>query len=110
MLEKTNRINWLYDFYGPLLTEKQRAMLELYYHEDWSLGEIAEHHGISRQAVFEAIKRAQTALEDLEQRLHLLEKHNRRIAIADEIRKRLEVYPEGKAQIEPLLDALLDLD
>ncbi|MBN2908259.1 YlxM family DNA-binding protein [Polycladomyces sp. WAk] len=110
MLEKTNRINWLYDFYGPLLTEKQRAMLELYYHEDWSLGEIAEHHGISRQAVFEAIKRAQTALEELEQRLQLLEKHNRRVAIADEIRKRLEVHPEGKAQIEPLLDALLDLD
>lgn len=109
MLEKTNRINWLYDFYGPLLTEKQRAMLELYYHEDWSLGEIADHHGISRQAVFEAIKRAQSSLEEWEERLHLLEKHNRRIAIADEIRKRLESHPEGKA-IEPLLDALLDLD
>jgi uncharacterized protein len=110
MLEKTTRINLLYDFYGPLLTEKQRAMLELYFHEDWSLGEIAGHYGISRQAVYEAVKRAQDAMIDLESRLHLLEKHRRRREIAEEILRRLEDVPEGKRVAEPLLQRLLDLD
>lgn len=110
MLEKTTRINLLYDFYGPLLTDKQRAMLELYYHEDWSLGEIAGHYGISRQAVYEAVKRAQDAMIDLESRLRLLEKHRRRREIAEEMLRRLEEIPEGKRVAEPLIRQLLDLD
>lgn len=110
MLEKTTRINLLYDFYGPLLTEKQRTMLVLYYHEDWSLGEIAEHYGISRQAVYETVKRAQDTMIDLESRLHLLEKHRRRRDIAEEILRKLEAVPEGKRVAEPLIKRLLDLD
>jgi predicted DNA-binding protein YlxM (UPF0122 family) len=50
-LEKTNRINLLFDFYAPLLTEKQRTFLSCYVHDDFSLGEIAAEFSISRQAV-----------------------------------------------------------
>jgi uncharacterized protein len=109
VLDKTTRLNLLYDFYAPLLTDKQRMMMELYYHEDWSLGEIAEHFGISRQAVFEAVKRAQTALEDLENRLHLVEKHQRRREIAEQIAAKVDGTTAAR-DVQTLLDALMDLD
>ncbi|SEN14327.1 hypothetical protein SAMN05444955_106126 [Lihuaxuella thermophila] len=110
VLEKTTAMNLLYDFYGSLLTEKQRAMLELYYHEDWSLGEIAEHQGVSRQAVFEAIKRAQATLTDLEEKLGLMEKHLKRQKLAQELLKRLETMPEARSIAEPYVTRMVDID
>ena len=56
-IEKTNRINALFEFYEPLLTEKQMTYIELYYRDDYSLGEIAENYQVSRQAVYDNIKR-----------------------------------------------------
>ena len=50
----------LFDFYGETLTEKQRELFDLYYNEDLSLSEIAEHAGITRQGVRDSIKRAET--------------------------------------------------
>ncbi|QKG84644.1 YlxM family DNA-binding protein [Kroppenstedtia pulmonis] len=109
MLEKTTQVNLLYDFYGPLLTERQRNLFELYYHEDWSLSEIAEYHGISRQAVFEGIKRAQKTLEDWEKGLRLSQRHLCRREIVEAIRQKLKGLPEAES-VEPLLQKLLDLD
>ncbi|WP_225999240.1 putative DNA-binding protein [Paenibacillus sp. BJ-4] len=77
-LEKTNRINRLFDFYEPLLTEKQQMFLKYYFHDDFSLGEIASEFEISRQAVYEHIKRAEQVLEMYEEKLGLLSKHERR--------------------------------
>jgi predicted DNA-binding protein YlxM (UPF0122 family) len=74
-LAKTNRINLLFDFYEPLLTEKQRTFLKYYFHDDYSLGEIAAEFEISRQAVYEHIKRAEAVLEGYEGKLRLLAKH-----------------------------------
>ena len=85
MLEKTNRINLLFDFYEPLLTEKQRTFLELYFHDDYSLGEIAENLTISRQAVYEHIKRAELTLQEYESKLHLLHKHEQRMKLRQEL-------------------------
>jgi hypothetical protein len=76
-LEKTNRINMLFDFYGPLLTEKQRMFLKYHYLHDYSLGEIAADFAISRQAVYEHLKRAEEMLESYEKRLGLLKRHER---------------------------------
>ncbi|MGR6836610.1 YlxM family DNA-binding protein [Syntrophomonas erecta] len=72
MLEKIEHITMLKDFYGPLLTEKQQAVLYLYYENDWSMTEIAGHMGITRQAVFDLLKRSEKALEEYEDRLHLV--------------------------------------
>ena len=58
----------LLDFYGPVLTEKQRVILTEYYNEDLSLAEIAENLGITRQGVRYAIKHGEAALDELEQR------------------------------------------
>jgi len=77
-LAKTTQINLLFDFYEPLLTEKQRTFLSHYFHDDFTLGEIAENFGISRQAVFEHIRRAESTLHDYEAKLGLLRKHEQR--------------------------------
>lgn len=74
MLEKVSWMNMLYDFYGQLLTERQRSLMELYYSQDLSLGEIAGEYGVSRQAVYDTLKRAGKALEDYEARLGLVRK------------------------------------
>jgi len=64
MLEKTTRVNFLYDFYQTLLTEKQQVYMQLYYLDDLSLGEIAEEYGVSRQAVYDNVRRTEAMLED----------------------------------------------
>lgn len=68
-LAKNLEIAVLMDFYGEMLTEKQRSFLEYYYNDDLSLSEIAENEGITRQGVRDAIKRAETQLFDMESRL-----------------------------------------
>ncbi|MGC5327161.1 putative DNA-binding protein [Brevibacillus sp. SYSU BS000544] len=78
MLEKTNQVNVLFDFYAMLLKGKQREYLELYYLDDLSLGEIAEMHEVSRQAVYDHIKRAEKQLFEYEQKLQLTHKHEQR--------------------------------
>lgn len=70
-LEKTTRINYLYDFYHSLLTEKQRAYVELYYLEDYTFSEIAETLNVTRQAVYDNLKRTKDLLEDYETNLEL---------------------------------------
>ena len=67
-------ITILLDFYGEMLTEKQRDFLTYYYNDDLSLSEIAENDGISRQGVRDAIKRAETLLYDMESKLGFAQK------------------------------------
>ena len=62
----------LLDFYGGLLTEKQRECYDLHYNEDLSLSEIAEQSGISRQGVWDNIRRAEAALQELEDKTGLV--------------------------------------
>lgn len=73
-MEKVVEINLLYDFYGQLLTDKQRDMIELYYSHDLSLGEISECMNISRQAVYDLLKRSEKLLYSYEDKLKLVEK------------------------------------
>ncbi|MCL2446282.1 MAG: DNA-binding protein [Oscillospiraceae bacterium] len=73
-MAKDMKIAMLMDFYGEMLTDKQRDFLEYYYHEDLSLAEIAHNEGITRQGVRDAIKRAESALADMESRLELVER------------------------------------
>lgn len=64
----------LYDFYGELLTEHQKEIYEDFMFNDYSLGEIAEDRGISRQGVHDLIKRCDKILNSYEEKLHLLER------------------------------------
>ena len=65
----------LFDFYGEMLTDKQKEMFDLYYNEDLSLAEISEHAGITRQGVRDSIVRAEHTLRDMEQRLGLVARY-----------------------------------
>ena len=71
---KNLEISLLLDFYGEMLTEKQRDMVDYYYNDDLSLSEIAENEGITRQGVRDSIKRAETQLLEMEERLHLVQR------------------------------------
>ena len=73
-MDKVLEITLLYDFYGDLLTEKQKNVIELYYLDDYSLNEIGDSCGITRQAVHEMIKRTEKILMQYEQKLLLVDK------------------------------------
>ena len=67
--QKKLEFSVLLDYYGAVLTDKQRAILTEYYDEDLSLAEIAENYGITRQGVRDAIKHGEATLTDMESRL-----------------------------------------
>ncbi|MDS9470555.1 putative DNA-binding protein [Sporosarcina pasteurii] len=107
-LVKTTRVNFLFDFYQSLLTDKQRTYMKLYYLEDLSLGEIADEHNVSRQAVYDNVRRTEAMLEDYEQKLNLFSKFQRRLEIIEKMEKMLVDESAQSEEIKRLLDALKD--
>lgn len=69
---QTFRMTMLFDFYGDLLTDRQKEFYDLYYNNDLSLGEIAENYGISRQGVRDVIVRAEGILTEIEDKTGLV--------------------------------------
>jgi len=76
-IERKIEISRLFDYYGSLLSEKQREMFSCYYNEDLSLAEIAELFGITRQGVRDALKKSENHLRDAEEKLKMLERFDR---------------------------------
>jgi len=74
MEDETLHKTMLFDFFGDLLTEKQREYFDLYHNEDLSLSEIAERVGISKQGVYDIIMRAEKSLEDVEAKTGIIQK------------------------------------
>jgi predicted DNA-binding protein YlxM (UPF0122 family) len=72
MRAETLEMTMLFDFYGELLTEKQREYFDLRHNEDLSLAEIAENVGITRQGVFDIVARAEATLRDAEAKTGLI--------------------------------------
>jgi len=107
VLEKTTRINYLYDFYQSLLTPKQQSYMSLYYLDDFSLGEIADEYGVSRQAVYDNIKRTEAMLEEYEEKLLLFDKFQRRSKLLNEIKV---VLNEDAPSKQALLEAVAELE
>ncbi len=113
MLERTTRVNILYDFYGKLLSTKQQDYLELYYQDDWSYAEIAEKHDLSRQGVHDNIKRAEQALEDYEDKLGLYQTYLTRQKLLEEARQlcnQLAISVEEKTKMNKIIDKIRDID
>lgn len=79
----------LFDFYGELLTEKQREYFDLHYNEDLSLAEIADIGGISRQGVWDIIRRAEAALREIEAKTGLVARFRARREALSEIETKL---------------------
>ena len=74
MFEKNLELGYLLDFYGELLSERKRAVMDMYYNEDLSLAEIASEIGISRQGARDIIKKSEDELLFFEEKLGLAEK------------------------------------
>ncbi|WP_431308944.1 putative DNA-binding protein [Halalkalibacter lacteus] len=102
-------MNYLFDFYQSLLTQKQRKYMSLYYLDDFSLGEIAEEFEVSRQAVYDNIKRTEVMLEDYEVKLMLLTKFVKRSELVTQMKSAIKVNATPE-EIMSLLDSLEKLD
>jgi len=104
----------LYDFYGELLTEHQRAVYEDAVFNDMSLGEIAQDLGVSRQAVHDLVKRCDRILAGYEEKLHLVSKFQETRLMVEEIRQKLKAFQETGdssliAQIEKVAADIMEL-
>ena len=74
MDQKAFHMTLLYDFYGDLLTDRQREFYDLYHNEDLSLAEIAENAGITRQGVRDVLVRAEATLNEIEEKTGLIQR------------------------------------
>ena len=105
MFEKDLKISYLLDFYGDVLTDRKKDVLDMYYNEDLSLAEIAEQIGISRQGVRDLIKKAEEELLFLEEKLGLAKKmralhfHSEKML---SIAEHTDIPNELKAEIEEI--------
>ena len=99
----------LLDFYGDLLTEKQRESLDYYYNDDLSLGEIAQEHGISRQGVWDNIRHAEASMRGIEEKTGLIRRFEATRSGLQEVRRLAEGLPpsDEALQIRRRVDALL---
>ena len=86
-MEKNVEISLLYSFYGRMLTERQADTVDLYYNEDLSLSEIAQHMGITRQGVSDLIRRSESELYGFEDKLKLYSRFEAINASAAKIRE-----------------------
>ena len=92
MKSQAYRMALLFDFYGDVLTERQKEFYDLYYNEDLSLSEIAENNGITRQGVRDVIVRAEPILSDLEDKTGLIRRFHA-------MRKQLQSVQENAQEI-----------
>lgn len=99
---KNLEISLLFDTYAEYLSDKQREVFDFYYNEDFSLAEIAEHTGITRQGVRDWIKRTEQQLLELEEKLHF----HKKVTALKETAKGVS---SGEAQLRDLLDMIEDL-
>lgn len=98
-LEKSIYINELYDLYGSLLTKKQQEIIELYYCDDLSLSEISEQLEVSRNAVYDCLKKGVKQLENYEKELNLYQRKNELETYFEEIKSK---YKEQISLIEEI--------
>ena len=83
-------VTLLYDFYGELLTQKQKLVFEMYYQNDLSLTEIGDELSISRQAVRDQLKRTEKILAGYEEKLNLVERFMRHKKAVEKMKKLIE--------------------
>jgi len=87
MKNQAYRMAMLYDFYGDLLTARQKEFYDLYYNDDLSLAEIAENYEITRQGVRDIIVRAEKTLEDIEEKTGLIQRFHQTRATVSTLRE-----------------------
>ena len=100
MFQKDMKYSLLLDFYGDILSERKREIIELYYNEDLSLAEVSEITGISRQGVRDSVKKTENELAELEEKLGLAKRFEdigKRLELAVSALKKAQDAPEASA-------------
>lgn len=108
-VKDVKKISLLFDFYGELLTSRKQSVLNLYYNEDFSLAEIADEIGISRQGVRDLIKKGEEELFEFEKKLGLVDRFEQAKTHIEVIRKLLgdkDIPQNLKSELE-ILSSLL---
>lgn len=105
-MEERWLMSLLLDFYGELLTDRQRDCLALHYESDLSLGEIAEQMQVSRQAVHDNIHRAEQLLRTYEEKLQLVKQYRCRQQLIRDIQQALSNMPGNTVKIQELVAQL----
>ena len=105
-MEERWLMSLLLDFYGELLTDRQRDCLALHYESDLSLGEIAEQMQVSRQAVHDNIHRAEQVLRTYEEKLQLVKQYQHRQQLIRDIQQALSNMPGNTVKIQELVAQL----
>ena len=113
MKSQAYRMTMLFDFYGDVLTDRQKEFYDLYYNEDLSLGEIAENYGITRQGVRDVIVRAEAVLTELEDKTGLIKRFHTMHAQLEQLRDDAQRLTElaarqDNAELERLTRQILD--
>ena len=109
MFEKDLSIGFLLDFYGDVLSERKRTVLDYYYNDDLSLAEVAQEIGISRQGVRDLIKKAEEELRFYEEKLGLAARFGRARESAERLQALLEACGANDAvreAVQELVDAV----
>lgn len=107
MKNQAYRMALLYDFYSAVLTDRQREFFDLYYNEDLSLAEIAENYDITRQGVRDVIVRAESSMQDLEDKTGLIRRFRAMRGEFEEIENAANGILELNAKYnDPALEAL----
>lgn len=109
MFDKIAEVSLLYDFYGQLLTNRQRDVMQLYHEENLSLSEIANEFSISRQGVHDALKNAEKALHEYEQKLGLVKKFAKTREAVLQIDSRLDMLIKENNENKDLINKLEDI-
>ena len=95
MLEKLLHMSELFDFYGPLLTDKQRRCLQMHLFEDFSLSEISQELGISRQAVYDMLRRSEQLMQQYEDKLQLVQRTSKERAELAQAAEQLKAFKQS---------------
>ena len=108
-MESRVALNYLLDFYGPLLTAHRQEVMRLYCEEDLSQQEIADQLSITRQGVFDAIAKSKRQLTNYESKLGLVQRYRAQSATAEacaQALERIRVAPEDQAAMDRALETL----
>ena len=109
-MEDRVEISLLMDIYSPLLTEKQKNIMELYYNDDLSLAEIAELNNTSRQAIHDLIKRCYKQILSYEDKLNLLKKSLEKESVIEALLSDMKKkYSIEEKDLEEYKDILFNL-
>ena len=112
-MDRIARESLLYDFYGALLTDKKRQVMEMYHEDDMSLAEIADDMGITRAAVYDSLKSAEQQLEHYEEKLGLLARYEADSELArkaDEIIEKAALSKQDAKELHEIIDKLSSVE